>query len=452
MNNTTTIRIELEELIAREGINCSQLGRKAGLNAGTVSSILKGNRVMAVDQLDRMTAVLCLPKGHFYEQYIQECMVEAVPNWRRIRPLLYRCVELDKLDCIRQIVNLLMDNLTYSPLLFEAAEFFFKEGKRKAAALLYESVAASERRQYSERLAFCQYRLFTLKLGDDQELNYQAALQFEPFVERLDEIDQLDALRDLANIYRSLRRWDKVNLVAIELGHKAGIQLRLRQQTEVKSQDQKQPSRPLFVYLAFSNLLRGAVCDARGEHEQAIQYNNAYSDLSWVKETDADTQHWIKLYKEWAQANICVSSLMSGNESVLSDYVTYIERNKDELLTGLLNIIKAANCYDFDVDEIIIHFKMEIISYIQEQQQAVGVYTQQTISEQLTRFLYEIAHYYLRRGGYTSGFKYLLDGMKKSSIVNNETFMLKCVRLLERYRDFASNETQEEYQIILKEG
>jgi hypothetical protein len=53
-----------------------------------------------------------------------------------------------------------MDNLMYSTYLFNVAEDFFKDGKHAAATILYESVAVSEKSQHSERLAFCQYRLF----------------------------------------------------------------------------------------------------------------------------------------------------------------------------------------------------------------------------------------------------------------------------------------------------
>ncbi|MCE3198686.1 transcriptional regulator [Paenibacillus sonchi] len=453
MNHATTIRTELESFIEREALSFSQLGRLAGLNAGTVSSILKGNRIMGVDQLDRMTAVLGMPKGHFYEQYIQECMVEAVPNWRRVRPFLYRCAELDKLDCIRRILPLLLDNLTYSPLLFETAEEFFAEGRRAAAALLYESVAVSERRQHSERLAFCQYRLFTLRLSDNQEDNLQCALQFEPFVDRLDEIDQLDALRDLANTYRSLRRWDKVEPIAEEMGRLAKIQLfTTPQPARTKREQPKKPKKPMFVYLAFSYLLRGSVCNARGDHEQEMQYAYAYQDLSWVKETDEETLHWLKLYKGWAEANMYVSRLMRGDESVLADYVAYIEQNKDELLVGLLNITEAANLFDLNVDVILHYFDTEIKGYMQiKNQEDVGVYTKQVVSEQNARFLYAVAHYYLRQGLCLIGFEYLLSSLSTSSLINNETRILACVRLFEKYRALASPEMQNRYQNLLKE-
>jgi transcriptional regulator with XRE-family HTH domain len=451
MNNTTTIRIELEDFIKWKGLNMSQLAKRAGLNSGTVSSILKGNRVMGVDQLDRLTSVLELPKGHFYEQYLQECMVEAVPNWRRIRPFLFQCAELDKLDCIQKIVVLLLDNLTYSPLLFEVAEDFFKEGKRAASALLYESVASSERRQHSERLAFCEYRLFTLRLGDDQARNLQVALQFEIFVDRLDEIDQLDALKDLASTYRSLRRWDKVEEVAREMGYKANIQYQIFQQSKRNEQEHlKRLSRPLFSYLSLSNLLRASVCDARGDYEQALQFTYAYADLSWVTDQSEEAQHWIRLFEEWAKANIYVNKILSGDISVISNYMEYIKLNTDETLPALLNILEAANRYQFNIDNVLKQFEFEILSLVQ-QQLDFGVYTQQVISDHLVNFLYKIAYYYLSKKSYLNGFKYLLDSLEKSAMINNEPLIVKNVRLFESFRRFASQETQTDYYNLMRE-
>lgn len=451
MNYTTTIRSELEDFIEREGLNLSQLGRKAGLNAGTVSSILKGNRIMAVDQLDRMTKVLNLPEGYYYEQYIQECIVETVPNWRRIRPFLFRCAELDSLDCIRRSVQLLLDNLTYSPLLFEVAEEFFTAGKHKAAVILYESVAASERRQHSERLAFCQYRLFTLRMSDNQERNLQAAIQFEPFVDRLDEIDQLDALRDLANTYRSLRRWDKVDEIAEELGTKAKIQLQLMSKPRHKRDEPKKKlKRPLFVYLSFSYLLRGSVCDAREAYEEALQYAYKYVDLSWVKDRDDETQKWVKLYEGWSKANIFVCRLLLGEEGIISDYLAFIDQDEDEILIGILNIVKAANRFDFKINHILERYKSRVLHYVTLQPESIGIYTHQIIAEESTLCFYELAYYYLWNGDYSEGFTYLLYGLVKADSINNEPRILSFVRLFERFRDYASFDIQLEYQNLMK--
>ncbi|MGP0576354.1 hypothetical protein ACTP13_04970 [Paenibacillus peoriae] len=102
-----------------------------------------------------------------------------------------------------------MEKLAYADALFIIAEDFFQKGKFAASIILYESVAVGEKKQHSERLALCQYRIFMAKQGGDQEINYQASIQFEDYVERLDDADELDALKDLVNTYRSLRKWSK---------------------------------------------------------------------------------------------------------------------------------------------------------------------------------------------------------------------------------------------------
>ncbi|MNI32163.1 hypothetical protein D3C73_860680 [compost metagenome] len=143
---------------------------------------------------------------------------------------------------------------------------------------------------------------------------------------------------------------------------------------------------------------------------------------------------------------------MRGDESVLADYVAYIEQNKDELLVGLLNITEAANLFDLNVDVILHYFDTEIKGYMQiKNQEDVGVYTKQVVSEQNARFLYAVAHYYLRQSLCLIGFEYLLSSLSTSSLINNETRILACVRLFEKYRVLASPETQNRYQNLLKE-
>ncbi len=128
---------------------------------------------------------------------------------------------------MQRVVILLLDNLTYPPSLFEVAENVYKDGYNEAAAYLYKKVAESEKHQHSERLAICQYRLFQINIGHDRAVNLQAATEFAPFVDRLDEIEQLDALKDLANVYRSLSLWDKVYEFSSQMGQLGQLQYNL---------------------------------------------------------------------------------------------------------------------------------------------------------------------------------------------------------------------------------
>ncbi|UMV48842.1 transcriptional regulator [Paenibacillus macerans] len=450
MNDTTTILGALEQFSKQNGLNLSQLSKQTGLNTGTMSAILNSQRVLSVHQLDRITTVMNLPDGHFYEQYIQEYLNEVAPNWRRIKPFFYRCAELDKLDCIKQIVNLLLDNPLYSSPLFEVAEDLIAQGKRMAAAILYESVALSEKSQHSERLAYCQYKLFLTRLGPDQEQNYRAAIQFEPFAERLDEIDQLDALKNLADTYRSLRRWDKVKKICIKLKQLAEIQYSFSHSRKKLDQGFVKLPRPLFFYVVFGNMLISNAYYEQGDYELALQILSEAADLEWVKETDEETLYWKNLFQEWTQANILLTKLMAGDIELLSEYVNYFETKENEILTGLWNIMIVANRYKINLDHILTKFESVLSNVLEHEENEI--YNQQNTDDQLVGLLCELADYYLIKGDHKQGFKFLIDGLKKSTMINDESSMLRCMRLFERFRNVASAESKVEYHQLVEMG
>ncbi|MGM1023214.1 MAG: transcriptional regulator [Bacillota bacterium] len=445
MKNTTTILTELSQFMQHHGMNISRFSKVSGINPGILSSIVNGNKVLSVREVDRITAAMGHPEGFFYNEYIHECLAEITPNWRRIRPFLYRCMELDQVDYIQQVVQFLLEHLVYSPLLFDVAEDFYNQEKYTAAAVLYENVALSEKHQHSEKLALCQYRLFKIRLGQDQMQNLFVAIHFESYVERLDELDQLDAIKDLANIYRSLHEWNRVYQLAETLRHKAQILYRAKR-TDTST---AKLSRPLFVYLAYSYLLQAVVYDECKDYQKALEYTHAYADLSWVKETDEETQRWLGIFQEWAQANLYANRLLNGEVEVLPDYVSYIASKKDELLFALLNILIAANRYNITVDDILVRFSIDIEELMQ--QKPVETYITQTISDHLVKFLHELATYYMRKSMYSEGFTYLLACLERAFLIRTKSGMLMCIGLFEQYRYHSSTDNQTAYHQLLSE-
>ncbi|QNR68477.1 helix-turn-helix transcriptional regulator [Paenibacillus sp. LX16] len=444
MEITPTIQAEIQTYLKRKGLTMTKFGHTIDLNVGTVSSIVTGNRSISVHQLDSITAGMNLPPDYFYERYIEECIEESPLNWKKISPFLYRCIELGRLDCLQRVVILLLDNPNYPPSLFEVAENVYKDGYNEAAAYLYKKVAESEKQQHSERLAICQYRLFQINIGQDRAVNLQAAIEFAPFVDRLDEIEQLDALKDLANIHRSLNHWDTVYELAQEMGRRAKIQYKLNRDCD----KQKKPSRPLFVYIAYADLLCAAVCHAQGDYVQGLKYIQAHADLSWVKESDPETQHWIGLFQGWGKINTCVNRLMAGDATVLPEYVEYME-GKDEIFAELLNIVEAANRYNIDIDHILKHFEPQIATY--KEPMSADMYTQQVLPEEAARFWYKLAKYNLNKGRYPYGFKCLIDALEKSDKINNAQLSHTCAGLFDRFRACADPEILDQYEKLSQE-
>ncbi|ALS09909.1 DNA-binding protein (plasmid) [Paenibacillus peoriae] len=433
-------------------LKISDLARASGMNPGTVSAMISGNKTFSVHQLDRITETMGHPAGYYYERYFEESLNERTPNWRRIYPFLSNCAKLNKLACIQRVVDMLLDKVGYNEPLFEFAEELFHAGLKEAAGIIYEKLAVSMKKQHSERLAVCHYRLFMTRQGANREKSYEAAVQFEYFVDRLEESIQLEALKDLVNTYRSLRKWEKVDHFAKTLRNLAEAQMKLEgnQQNE-KEEIQKQKSKsPPFAYWAFSHLLQAEVCYIRKDYEQALEHNYAYSDLSWVKETDESTLSWKSKYKAWAEANIYVNKLMSGQASVLPEYVAYFSSKNEEILTALDNIIEAANQYNIDVDDLLKQFQPEILSLLKEQKGG-GVYNQQFIRERFTHFTKELAVYHLRKESFPAGFKFLFSCLEKSTAINNKSYIIKCTKLFESYRKHATSEMKAAYRTLINE-
>jgi hypothetical protein len=191
----------------------------------------------------------------------------------------------------------------------------------------------------------------------------------------------------------------------------------------------KKPGRPLFFYIAYSHLLRACVSEGRGDYKSALQYTYAYADLSWVKETDEDTLHWKHLFKEWAEANTFANKLFAGDFEVLHEYVTFLEKNPDEILLGLYNIMGAANRFQYNVDDILAKFDEHIKSYLEDRQE-IGHYSDKAINQHILYLLYELAYYYLTKKANSNGLKYLLECVTRSFMTKNKSYLTKCMMLL----------------------
>ncbi|WP_019637872.1 hypothetical protein [Paenibacillus fonticola] len=454
MQPTTSVRQLLENYIKEKGLSLHQFSEISGVNAGTLSGLINHRKRMSMLQLDRISAGMGLAEGSLYELYVEECLAESSPDWRRLRSLLMRCAELDKLDCIQRIIFAIMDNLTYVPHLFELAEQWYLIGRTKAAALLYQCVAESEKYQHSERLALCQYRLFTIHLGNDREANISLAASFEPYVERLAEANRLDALKDLADTYAANQRWTKVEQLAEEMGSKAAIQYRLalganqRRNLDPES-SQERMHRPLLFYILYAYLLRANVCEARGDYRQALNYVSLYTDLNWVQSCSETERIIIEQFKEWGRANACLYRLMSGEVKVLPEYVNYLASHHSEKVPALLKIMEAANRHYFQVDDILERFGSHL--KFAGREHAFGDYHAGIAADQQTRLLCELAAYYLSTERVETGMNYIMACLETCAAFYSEAVVLRCVGLFEKYRTWATPERKKQYTNLISE-
>ncbi|SDL99332.1 helix-turn-helix domain-containing protein [Paenibacillus jilunlii] len=422
---TATIRDHLAVYLSQQGMSINQFARLSGINPGTLSRVVGGQQPIAMNHLERITKGMHLPEDHFYSLYVDECFLHSSPTWRRLRPFLLRSAELGRLDCIEQVVQNLLENLTYAPMLFEVAEGLFQQGQWQAAALLYKNVSASEKYQNSERLAVCQFRLFRIALGDDQTLNLQAALLFECYVDRLDEADQLDGLKHLVNVYYSLHKWDKVDTLAQEMLHVATLRYNLQCQSNRRNNSEKTPEKPLCFYILYSHLMRASVCEEHRDYTSALKFVARYMDISWIQEIDEEVKRTIAQFQEWGIANSLLYRVMSGQVGALTEYLEHISFQKDEIFVALYNILITANLYDWNIDYILEQFAAYIPyrTYPTE----FGEYNQQIMTDQYAKFLAELVIYYTNNKN-KEGISLILHITRFES-----ESITKCIDQLEQY-------------------
>ncbi|PAK49639.1 helix-turn-helix transcriptional regulator [Paenibacillus sp. 7541] len=438
-----TISTALLRYMEENHVSISAFAALSGVNSGTLSRFLHAQLQLSVASLDAITRAMGLEEGHFYAAYVQE----STANWRRLGPYIIRCAEIGKLDCIEQAAGMLTEHLSYSDQLFDCAEELYHQGYAEAALILYTKVAESEKYQHSERLSWCQYRIFTSSLNADQEHNLNCAIQFEPYVRRLPEALQLDGLKDLANILLSLRKWDKARGYAQEMGRIARMRYNAKHHASKTKRSVIEPAKPLFGYILYSDLILGSIAAEHADYELALEYVSRYEEHSWVVEGDEAAEDTKQQFKVWATANRYLYQLMMGKVEVLDAYMAYISSHENEILRALFNIVQAANRYQFEIERYLEPNEHLIAAFLQDKS-ATGTYTGQMIDDGFAIFLADVGEYYLRQQNTSKGIGYLLDALEVSYQIRNPVNVMRCKTILEHLRSKLSHADLERYEAI----
>lgn len=438
---TTTIRIELDSFLRSNGYTLQYFSEISGINVGTLSGIVNGNRPISMDQVDRLTAGMGLQEGELYDLFVDDFFVHHSLNWRRLRPFLFRCAELKKHDCIQKIISHLLDDLKQLPNIFFTAEIMLKNNWKEASTILYSSVAESERYQHAERLAISQYRLFQLSLGADTAINLRAAIKFEPYKDRLPVNLRLDALLQLANIAYTLQDWVKMEHLADELRTLAQF---VYSQRNMKEDPIFNTERHLVVYYGQGYLLKSSALEHQGYYREAKKYIAGYADLSWFKDLDSLGLEEVDKFKLFATANLHNINLLMGTFDGLTDYVKFLIKYPQEVLPSLVIILMAANKYHVRIDKII----NQLIGLVGEQEGSY--YHEANYINRNINFYYQLALYQLN-GREVEGIDNILRCLSIAIKVNNKGRILDCISLYEEYRTFCTDEQRVKYEMMLKE-
>ncbi|GGF97901.1 helix-turn-helix domain-containing protein [Paenibacillus aceti] len=454
MISTVTIRAELESYIKKEGITLHQFAETSGINVGTLSGIINGNRPISIGQLDLITEIMGLPEGSYYEMYVDESFASSAPHWRRLRPFLLRCAELRRHDCIQKVLVLLIEDIKQVAGIFETAEIMFEQGLKEAAILLYECVVESERSSHCERLAISYFRLFQIYQKDNHK-NFTAAAQFIPYRHRLPEHLVLDGLVMLAELYYVNKDWDEVEKYTDELCNLTEILYRKR----CWETPDFRPSRSLVYYYGIGYLYKGACYEFRRMFSESRKWIAKYADLSWFESLDQNMLVEVERYKMFARANLLSIDVKEGRVSRIPEYIEFLKENPSEVLEGLITLLESANRHKFFVDEHLSLFSDEIKYYLSISKQIPDdhnnqdfVYKEQVHTFRCSLFFQKYAIYCFRKKMLAEGIKNTLLSLKFSIRINSKSMMANSMILYEFYRDYSTTEQQTTYIKLCEEA
>lgn len=445
MDNLITLRTELEQEIARQGYSLSSFSNASGINRGILSATLNGNppKPMSINQLDRMGAALGKPEGWLYEQFIEESFTEGKANWRRIRPLLLRCMELHRNDLIERTLYLLMEDPNHIGHVFELAEEQVQARFAVETVPLYTCVVENERNYQSKRLAISQYRIFRASIGHNIEDNLKAALIFEPFRNRLPDYLKLDALLKLVIVNYTVRSWDSVIKLSEELYQLTICIHKQKLQTKIRKKEFRMPptERPLIVYYGQSQLMQFVANEHLEDYETARIHLDKFSDLHWFEDDHAQNTEYIERFKFFGIINGLNLEILTGNKDKLDEYFEVLKQNPQEALPGILIVVKAANNHGYDIDRFLTHFDdiiypSDIMNFLISSQKDTESYYE--VSVDITRYVniyYQLAIYQCNHKTYDRKLEKILIALESTVEKYNRWRIMDCLNLFKKLRE-----------------
>lgn len=216
-----------------------------------------------------------------------------------------------------------------------------------------------------------------------------------------------------------------------------------------KLDNEKTPEKPLYFYILYSHLIRSSVCEEHRDYKSALKFVALYMGGSSIQEDDEVSKRTLAQFHEWGTANSLLYQLLSGQQEVLPEYVEYIAPKSNEIFVALYHITIAANRYVWNIDHILERFDA-YIPYRTNLTEFGIIHNQQIIANQYTRFLAELASYYLHNKR-KEGINFILQSLESSARINNEGTVIKCVDLFGQHRHQADEKEKEQYKLQIGE-
>ncbi|SCW36633.1 hypothetical protein SAMN04487970_1004119 [Paenibacillus tianmuensis] len=133
-----------------------------------------------------------------------------------------------------------------------------------------------------------------------------------------------------------------------------------------------------------------------------------------------------------------------GKEAVIAEYAAYLVDHPDEILPGLVTILKSANKYGFCIDKVLLLFSDQIGGFC-SLQDMIGM-------DQHVRFRYQKAIYEFSKENFKDGIEETLCCLVLAFRMRRYEDCFCYSALFEKYRKYATGEQIQRFQAIMIGG
>lgn len=422
MQNSNLLRSAIKQNMRRLGYNFSVLSEKSGVSRGALSLIFMGSTSrrspMSFRQLTKITAALELQEGTFFDLYVDECFFDGRPSRSRIEPFLQRCLELGYPEYLEQVLDRLDGDPRYLPLIFRIAENGFKQKETKPLiGRLYEYLLLYYENRHSIEKAICHYRLFLLRLSEDEENNSRELNTFAPYRNNLPDELKMEALLVMGSLSYSRMDADELDNMAEEL-----ISLCLRL-FGTKTQPPCRPfqpeyllDQPIVFYYAQGYVMKQISLCEKSEFRKAEAYSQYYKDLQWLAGKNKKERETARKMFLFACANRLGCRLLDGEFEVLPAYIKLLEQHPKETVSGVIVLLKTANLFGCSIDETLKQFPLDLENVLKLQDNS---HCKQVYRNRFARLLIHLSIYHFNHGRIEEALQAALQSWELSHRLNN---------------------------------
>ncbi|ANF97938.1 helix-turn-helix domain-containing protein [Paenibacillus bovis] len=423
-------------------LNLNKISQLTGINRGTLSVVLgkDASKLPSIDHLDKITQALGYPEGWFYDHYIEEYFQDHTPHWKKLKPLLHRCIQLNFSKKVEKILNSLIEDESQVSHIFNLAEHWYTEGQRQELILFYETVIKNEKNRHSERNIISHYRIFFLTTDDnDVEARLRAAIRLEAYYKELEIGYRLDALLKCISIYFIHRNWRKICKYCEEMRELAFkvYSEQLHMKIKKNGEPYLKTKRSLIVYYAHGYMINGTAWEEQGEYEKALTYIKYYKDLTWFESFDEVGKEEMNRIHIYARANELNLHVLMGNISRLPEYLQFLEQHPHEILPGMVTVLQAANKHDFSLDDVYATL-LQHLEYIESDAHLKDNYYDNANTMDMMEKLYrQLAVYHFRQANYSKGIEYMSKCLAIANQINKKSEFTEYPELLKVLKEWS---------------